>query len=183
MTSIPRHAEMPSGTLFPFRLVTEDELAEEMSTEYTLLRAENKVTIRFKDGPLPGDQGTYATVPLPYEALVRRFLYRGNVLRTVLESKGSQTKLNDDIKESIRANLLHFFRVLEECRTLFNSAAKHQGEVKIPFFDLYMIQENFVGRHDPAAVIDWQREHPDCNLRTQNVFTLGEFVSPCIARR
>ena len=96
----------------------------------------------------------------------------------VLYSKEGQTELSDDMKTNIRCNALHFFRVLGECRAAFTHAAQQPQDVGIMFFNMYMVQEHFVGRHDPAAVISWQKENPDRNLRTLDVFTLGEV--PCV---
>ena len=177
--SIPRYARIPRGTLFPFHPVTLEDLQEAASSAYGVVHNGTKVTIEWKDKINPQRGGTYATIPLRYETLVRRFLYRGSVLAEVLYSNYGQKELDNDAKTNIRWNLLHFFRVLGECGPAFTNAAQQSQDVDIPFFDRYMVQEHFVGRHDPAAVIDWQREHPEYNLRTQDVFALGESSYLC----
>jgi len=183
MAPVPRYARIPLGTLFPFHPVTEESLSDDTSTTYTLSRTGNTVSIYFEETIHPKSRGTYAAVPLRYETLVRRFLYRGEVLKLVLTAKDNEAILSADMKQNIRANLWHFFRVLDQCKEAFTAAARQADNVNIPFFDSYMVQENFVGRHEPAALIDWQRDHPQCNLRTQDVFSLGGFSSHCESRQ
>lgn len=175
-TIIPRHAKLQSGSLFPFHPVSMKQIAAELSVKYWLTKTGSKVVLEYLDNDQGSRGGIYTPIPTRYENLVRRFLFRGMVLGELLYCKEGTDTLSDDIREAMRSNLLYHFSVLKSCRPAFRDAAERGGELNVRLFDIHMLEEHYVGRHDPAAVILWQRGHSACNLRTANVFELGEWL-------
>lgn len=170
---IPRYAKLPSGTLFPFYPVSMKRVTEELSATYSL--STKGSNLEWSDKAIEGGRSrVYTPIPARYEDLIRRFLFRGKVLAELLSCKEGIGALTEDIREALKTNLLYHFNILGFCRAGFRAASEQGEDVNVRLFDIYMVEEHYVGRHDPAAVIMWQRDHGECNLRTANVFTLGE---------
>ncbi|KAF8432350.1 hypothetical protein L210DRAFT_3507532 [Boletus edulis BED1] len=66
-------------------------------------------------------------------------------------------------------------QMLKFCMPAFREAAVRveMGEdLNVTFFDIYMAEEYYVRRHEPAAVNRWQRNTPGINLHTVDIFRL-----------
>lgn len=170
---LPRFEKFPTGSLFPVehRLSdVRDGLLNDLRNIYKLESSTQKINIISVD--IHGNQEIYALIPPHYEALVRRFLWRISVLNFLFFSS---PQLERDVAFAIACNLRYSLDVLRFCRPAFRSAVEQRDPVRIPFFDAYMLEDHYVGRHEPSAVILWQREHPECNLRTADVTALGGY--------
>ncbi|KAG8215606.1 hypothetical protein J3R82DRAFT_7471 [Butyriboletus roseoflavus] len=172
---VPRYRKLPSGSLFPLEVPEDDDIETRAGTTYRVVTSGSKVNIEWQDSTDNTRQGILTPIPARYERLVRRFPWRGDVLAALLCCQQSEDSLITwEMREAMKSNLVYFFNVLDFCRPAFREAAATNEDVAIRFFDIYMVEECFVGRHDPSAVILWQRDHPEMNLRTTDVFTLGE---------
>lgn len=151
-----------------------DDLQCGLSSQYMIKRSVTTVTLEWTTKGFNLTGGVIMPIPPRYETLMRRFIYRALTLERVLACEEGISMLNEHTKTAIQHNLIYHFRILEFCCPGFREASKQPGNVNVNFFDIYMREDNYVGRHDPAAVSLWQRDHPGQNLRTMNVFTLGE---------
>ena len=175
----PRYSLLPSGSLFPVGDALQDlqpSLEDDTKTSYELL--DNGYGVQIIAIQNDGGRSIYAPVPSHYAHLVRRFLWRLEVLKYLFRTPAapSGARLSEDTLFAISSNLRYTIDVLRFCRPAFRDAARRDTPVRIPFFDGFILEEHFVGRHEPSAVIIWQRRHPGTNLRTANVLDLGE---PC----
>lgn len=174
--SQPRYSKLPAGSLFPVEDNIDDlrpGLDVERKTSYILL--DNGIGNYIMSVDRNGNLDLYAKIPTHYGHLVRRFLWRISVLDHIISNPAG---IPDDTLFGMACNMRYAFEVLRYCRPAFRDAARRDDAVCIPFFDAFMLEEHYVGRHEPSAVILWQREHPDVNLRTANVFALGMFYPP-----
>jgi len=167
---MPKYAKLPTGSLFP---VEDDidsllpQLNEERNTSYALVDDGTRIYIRSES---LRSSTVQSIVPRHYAHLVRRFIWRIYVLRNMLSNR---VDIPDDAAFSMACNLRYTLDVFRFCRPAFRDAARFDTNVRITFFDTFMLEEHYVGRHEPSAVILWQREHPEVNLRTADVSTLG----------
>lgn len=172
-----RSSKLPAGSLFPVESDTvkiQVQLLEDITMQYMLNSVDNKLQISYVD--YRKDRGVYTPIPIHYDDLVRRFLWRIDVLTNIFRKRDtlSSEGMTDEIDFAVSCNLRYALDVLKFCRPAFREAAEQSDEVRIAFFDAYMLEEHFVGRHEPSAVILWQRDHPTQNLRHMDVFALGE---------
>lgn len=176
----PRYEKLPTGSLFPAQVDLDDLqslLLAEITTGYTLDSDGSKRVIMFTNKMKK--RAVYTPIPIHYEHLVRRFLWRIDALDKVFRKcpKINGKDITEDVYFAVCSNLRYTLDVLKLCRPAFREAVAQLTEVRIPFFDAYMLEEHYVGRHEPSAVILWQRDHPEHNLRTADVFALGELPS------
>ncbi|KAF9236307.1 hypothetical protein BU15DRAFT_77148 [Melanogaster broomeanus] len=159
---------LPSGSLFPIAVPTDDDLACLWEFELTV----------FNVGGIPGiytvpERQLYTKVPKHYVNLVRRFIWRRlrrrEVFKTLLNKQISRT-LDEEIQDTLRRNALYLENVLRYIQKPLEAEANANPPGRIRLFDIYMLEDYFVGRHDPAAVIIWQRGHEQ-NLRTTDILS------------
>ncbi|KAG9315111.1 hypothetical protein JVU11DRAFT_4228 [Chiua virens] len=105
-----------------------------------------------------------------YYELVLHFLHWGDMLRTILMKEPVHSCLSnqENLKKLVLANLIHWHHIIQELGPALESAANVNNNAQIPFFDMYMLQDYYVGHQDPAAAILWQMHHPEVNLRTDD---------------
>lgn len=169
----PRYQKLPCGSLFPVA-DTVDDLDENTfsllcSTSFELDTSSTIPNIMSVKGPV---RTCYTPIPNHYDNLVRRFIWRIDVLKELYFDRNNQTFTQEE-GFGIACNMIYAVNVLKFCRSLFRAAVGEQTEVRIHFFDVYMLEDHYVGRHEPSAVILWQKEHPENNLRTDDVNALG----------
>ncbi|KAG9310733.1 hypothetical protein JVU11DRAFT_9337 [Chiua virens] len=167
MTTL-RHFQIPSSILFPFSRLHQYEVHQAQgSGQKYLLNDTRDAILSTRDN---GEPIHFARIPPWYCELVLRFLYRGDVLRTILMEEPGRSCLSnqENLKKLVLANLIHWHHVIQELGPAFESAANANHDARIPFFDMYMLRDHYVGRQDPAAAILWQMRHPEVNLRTDD---------------
>ena len=168
----PRWSSLPSGSLFPIEPADKEMLKVEMQTKYRVVEVStSKFAIQWYEPS--GEQGILTPIPFRYQELICRFIYRGRLYAHLL-AVVNEDPCWPEIQQSIENNLIHFYAVLSFCRPAFREAAEKDPTANIRFFDIYMIEDCFVGRHEPAAIIKWQESHPQQNLRTIDPFQLCE---------
>jgi hypothetical protein len=173
MSMHSRYQKLPSGSLFPVAETVDDLSTRTMtqlnSSSFSLEASGKMHNIMLIRGP---DRSVYTPIPTHYEHLVRRFIWRMDVLKEMFfDLRGPAFSL--DQRFGIACNMVYAAEVLAFCRPLFRAATAEREEVRIHFFDTYMLEEHYVGRHEPSAVILWQKEHSQHNLRTDDANGLG----------
>ncbi|KIK78107.1 hypothetical protein PAXRUDRAFT_17060 [Paxillus rubicundulus Ve08.2h10] len=161
---------LPSGSLFPIAVPTDDDL-ESLKEFQLICSSEQGVTGIYT---IP-DHELYSEIPMQYMDLVRCFLWRREVFKTLLK-KNIVSKLDQECQDALRRNALYLEKVLRHIQKHLQTAANTNPPGHVRLFDIYMLQDYFVGRHDPAAVILWQRGHTQ-NLRNTDI--LSPDVEPC----
>ena len=78
--------------------------------------------------------------------------------------------MNEDVSEALRRNASHLQAILNRIKKPLGAIAETTPPGRVRLLDIYMLEEYFVGRHDPAAVILWQKNH-DKNLRTTDILS------------
>lgn len=169
----PKYATLPKGSLWPFQEVDKDEVLEE-SSAYKV-----KVVTKGSSSELSwtsenGDEESTA-MPHRYNELMKRFIWRGDILTALLRSPTYMGDINDACTEKAMVNNLRYhLDVFKELRiSLRAAAASVDPQPVVRLLEVYMLEEFYVGRHDPAAVLKWQMAHAAINLRCTDIFTLG----------
>lgn len=176
MASQLRYEKLPSGSLFPVAGSIDDfpNLHQAFETSFDLDTSGVTANIMSVNQG-SSDRGVYTPIPHHYITLVRRLLWRIDVLRKMFSDLTKGPVFSVEQRFGITCNLIYALEVLRFCRPAFRAAAGEAHEVRICFFDAYMLEEHYVGRHEPSAVILWQKEHPRQNLRTDDVGALGAY--------
>lgn len=169
----PKYATLPKGSLWPFQEVDKDEVLEESNgfkVKVVTKGSSSELSWTYKDG---GNECT--PMPTRYNELMKRFIWRGDILTALLGSPTYMGQINSASTEKAMVNNLRYhLDVLKELRTLLRAAAASEDpEPAVRLLDVYMLEEFYVGRHDPAAVIKWQEKHASTNLRCTDIFTVG----------
>lgn len=117
--------------------------------------------------------------PAAYEDLIRRFIWRHTTMLIIRHNmqhpEYSGPVFTMDMTRAFYRNFYYGNDVFSRSAAAFREAATAQPQGRVRLFDIYMLQECYVGRHEPAAVVQWQNENPNLNLRCANALEAGAF--------
>lgn len=167
-----KYAVLPQGSLWPFTPVVGELLERECMWTYTVTTNGTGSEVLSKSS-----DGLVRSIPIPrrYTELMKRFIWRGEILRTLLYSvEFLHALVDEDIESAMINNLWYHFKVFDILRPALRAAvASTETDPAIRLLEVYMLEEFYVGRHEPAAVARWQMTNQHINLRCSNVFDLG----------
>lgn len=156
---------LPKHSLFPTN-ADDGELADMLSTAVTTQMDDDSVFIHQRIGE--NSEISITKAPKCYWNLIRRFLWRRAVFIGVINS--GMEGMGEEVKDAIKRNAIYTQRVYNAVRKPLEDVIEiHGGRVRL--FDIYMQEEYFVFRHEPAAVIVWQGNNEE-NLRCSDTGAL-----------
>lgn len=173
-SQLPKHAALPKGSVWPFHDVDKAELLEEACSYQCILDPKGP-TSEIKWVTVETGEKESTNMPPRYNELMKRFVWRGDILTALLRSPTYMADIDACTEKAMVNNLRYHLDVSKELRaSLHAAAASEEPEPVVRLLEVYMLEEFYVGRHDPSAVIKWQMMHPNINLRCTDVLTVGK---------
>ncbi|KAI6169854.1 hypothetical protein EDD17DRAFT_36926 [Pisolithus thermaeus] len=157
--------DIPSGSLFPFNGPSDADIARLLQSDFVASHPGDVVEIR--------DVTTsklFTTAPSHYFELIRRFLWRRAIYRKILEGD-ILNSFEDDVANSVRCNAVYLDSVLRWIQRRLKAAANSDPPGRVRLLDTFMLEEYYVGRHEPSALICWQRKNPATNMRIGDILS------------
>ncbi|KAI5983664.1 hypothetical protein EDD15DRAFT_2376194 [Pisolithus albus] len=151
--------KLPSGCYFPFSAPHDVEITRLLRRDLAVTRAGDLVQIVDMTTMKP-----FTTAPLHYSDLICRLLWRRAIYCKILGGD-ILNSFGERPAQSVRCNAIYLDSVLDWIKRPLKIAAESNPPGRVRLLDIYMIEEFYVGRHEPSAVICWQRNNPTINLR------------------
>lgn len=168
---------LPSGSLFPMDMPTDNEI-KEMQARYLICQVEGDLVVVYdQPGPPTNLRTVVLKAPKHYTDLMRRMVWRRALLLGLLDpAEGVMLDMPTEAWDAVQRNVACLDAVLYRIAKPMQDAALARPPGRVRLFEIFMLEEYFVGRHEPAAVVAWQRHHNE-NLRNTDVLssTLSEY--------
>lgn len=116
--------------------------------------------------------GTQIRVPEYYHAHLCRFVWRHH-LYMELQQRGASLQLAQNLRPMLQRCVFYMDGVVEG---LLTTVRRNKDKVgfRSEFFNLYLVLEFHVGRHEYNTVDAWRVLHKDLILEYQNIDDIGE---------
>ena len=114
------------------------------------------------------------TVPTYYYEHLKRFLWRHRLFIGVNE-RAQQLPLAMGLRPLIQQYIMYMDAIVEALLTTARKASEHQEGWRAELFDLYLVVEHMVERHEYHLGDDWRLKNPDHILEQINVNSLRMF--------
>ncbi|KAI5980743.1 hypothetical protein EDD15DRAFT_2203731 [Pisolithus albus] len=114
------------------------------------------------------------TAPMHYWELIRRFLWRRGIYHKLLNDNILDS-FSDHVANSVRCNAVHLNSVFHWIRQRLATATNSTPPGRVKYFEAYMHEEFYVGRHEPSALIIWQKKNPTTNLWAGDILSEEQF--------
>lgn len=117
--------------------------------------------------------GTPITVPKYYWEHLRRFLWRHHVYMQLYASTSSGVKLPASVRSVIKLYIQYMDGIAEG---LLTTAGRRRGDpgYRSYLFNMYLVVDFHVGRHEHHVVSSWAAEHPDIIIECVDIDTIGK---------
>ncbi|KAI6016418.1 hypothetical protein BKA83DRAFT_4129004 [Pisolithus microcarpus] len=157
--------KLPSGCYFPFSGPHDVDVTRLLQRDLAVTLAGDRVEIIDMITLKP-----FTTAPLHYWDLIRRLLWRRAIYCKILGGD-ILNSFEDQPAQSIRCNAVYLDSVLDWVKRPLKIAANSNPPGCVRLLDIYMLEEFYVGRHEPSAYICWQRKNPTINLRGGDILS------------
>lgn len=131
-----------------------------------------EVNVRNWELQVMSDPGV-VSVPIHYHEHLRRFIWRQMVFMELL-TRGSDLDLAHALRPMLQRYVLYMDGIVEGLLTTAKVKKPDPG-FRSRLFDLYLVVEYYVGRHEYDIVGDWRGSNLDIVLECQDVETLGKY--------
>ncbi|KAI6117761.1 hypothetical protein EV401DRAFT_1888790 [Pisolithus croceorrhizus] len=112
----------------------------------------------------------FTTASIHYWELIRRLLWRRTIYCKILGGD-ILNSFEEEVAEGVLCNAIYLDSVLDWIKRPLKAVAKFNPPHRIRLLDIYMLEEFYVGRHEPSALICWQRKNPKTNLRGGDILS------------
>lgn len=159
------HIHLPSGCLFPVSVPSDADVTRFLRRDLQAFLSGDIVEIRDI-----ASSKLFTTTSIHYWELIRRFLWRRTIYCKILGGD-ILNSFEDEVAEGVLCNAIYLDSVLDWIKRPLKAAAKFNPPHRIRLLDIYMLEEFYVGRHEPSALICWQRKNPKTNLRGGDILS------------
>lgn len=169
-----------SDRFFPTKLASVDEIRLIKAIRY-------EVPVAIKDKENFFDVGVYAPeikkhlekikVPAHYHEHLRRFMWRHRLfLELYIRVADDTVQSRQGLKNLLNRYIIYMDGIAEGLLTTAKRRAGIQ-DYRSRLFDMYLVIEHYVGRHEFDVAFDWRERHPDIILECIDHVTLGMVLS------
>lgn len=152
------NVDLPSGCLFPIGSPSDVDITRLLQRNLIVTNSGDLIEIIDTTTMKP-----FTTVPLHYQNLIHRLLWHRAIYCKILGG-GILSSFEDGPAQSICCNAVCLDSVLDWIKRPLKIAANSDPPGRVGLLEMYMLEEFYVGRHEPSALISWQRKNPTINL-------------------
>jgi len=160
---------------FPSEAPSATEMRLILSTRYYPIESprDDFFDIRVYGREVGATTGENITLPKYYWDHLRRFLWRHDLYMHLYDEAFTGVRLPPNLRSLIKRYIQYMDAVAEG---LLTTAGNRKGDVNYRsyLFNMYLVVDSLVGRHEYDVVSRWAMEHPDIILECTNIDDIGE---------